>query len=341
MFFYSGALGVLWWCMWTLTVASTPQQHSTITARERDYIMRTVGKTEHKQVPWSVLLSKRAVWSLVIAHATHNWGFCKVTHAAHTLCLCLCPGPITHTHSLCRGHSDMLLMWLPSYLNDALHFDIKSAGLLSVLPYFCCFLMSNVSGSVSDFLIRCGWPTLTVRRMAQVGNSCMVCRVAALSLTVEPVSLLAQFVGEFFPAALLVGATYVDSIPVVVVFITLCVGISGYAGGGTGTHSQHVIHALHYHSLTCMTALRHAQAMVAITWTLRQSMRVFSWGSPTLWPPFLASRPPISPGTYKAGNEVPSRLSRSPRVSLSDCPTMQIDSGRRARSRAVADSILH
>ncbi|XP_042370203.1 sialin-like, partial [Plectropomus leopardus] len=46
-----------------------------------------------------------------------------------------------------------LLTSLPTYMNVVLHFDLKSNGLLSALPYFGGWLVSTLSGVAADSLL--------------------------------------------------------------------------------------------------------------------------------------------------------------------------------------------
>jgi MFS family permease len=61
-----------------------------------------------------------------------------------------------------------LLSEMPSYLTDQLGFDLSSAGLLSVLPYFMLFVFVFGSGRIFHYLhTEGGWTTRGVRQTAQ------------------------------------------------------------------------------------------------------------------------------------------------------------------------------
>lgn len=48
----------------------------------------------------------------------------------------------------------MLLTELPTYLNEALHFDLKSNGLISSLPYLVQAITSWISSYISDRIVK-------------------------------------------------------------------------------------------------------------------------------------------------------------------------------------------
>jgi ACS family sodium-dependent inorganic phosphate cotransporter len=185
-FFVLGGMGLAWSCAWYVLSASSPETHPSISERECAFIVstrcaNTAGTSsfnvEHA-VPWRRLLTHSAVWAIVAAHTCHNYLFY------------------------------MILTWLPSYLNQELHFDVEKSGAVALLPYLACFACSIGAGTLADRLIKRGWTTLTVRKMMMV-------------------------IAELIPALALGCVGFIhDKVPLVVVLLTAAVGFSGFASGG-------------------------------------------------------------------------------------------------------------
>jgi MFS family permease len=181
-FYVFGMLGCVWAAAWGMLGASSPELHRTITAAERKYILQQRGGADAGAkpavVPWFKLLTHPAPIAIAVAHTTHNWLFYT------------------------------MLTWLPSYLNQQLHFDVQNSGAVALLPYLACFLCSQASGLIADSLTRRGVPVLTVRRGMQT-------------------------VGELIPAAALGAAGYiVNDVPLVIALLTIAVGFSGLSMAG-------------------------------------------------------------------------------------------------------------
>ena len=91
-----GVLALLWCLAWWWAVEDSPDQDRSITDQELQYLRTTVsinyklvniktimqcqvGVTVGEEAvchpPWAAMLSSRAVWAIIIAHFTENWGF--------------------------------------------------------------------------------------------------------------------------------------------------------------------------------------------------------------------------------------------------------------------------
>ncbi|OWR51221.1 sodium-dependent phosphate transporter [Danaus plexippus plexippus] len=119
--------------LWSLIIAgsllcySTPNTHPFISDKEKKFLNENVQALIHSEkqildpVPWKALLRSVPLWSLIIAGIGHDWGyFTMVTD-------------------------------LPKYMTDVLKFNIKSAGLLSALPYVAMWIASFFFGLLCDF----------------------------------------------------------------------------------------------------------------------------------------------------------------------------------------------
>ncbi|XP_067659166.1 uncharacterized transporter slc-17.2-like [Haliotis asinina] len=142
VFYVPGAVSVLWCLLWFLLIASTPAEHPRISKRERNYIIRSLGEKSQRnyKTPWSDILRSRAMWTFVTAHFCYAWLIYTLT---------------TNT---------------PTFLKEALHFDIAENGLLSSVPSLCQFVFGLLAGNVSDFLrSRKYLSTTAARRIFQSG----------------------------------------------------------------------------------------------------------------------------------------------------------------------------
>jgi ACS family sodium-dependent inorganic phosphate cotransporter len=137
-FYLFGAMGLLWAALWMRTVYNNPAEHPHISADELTLIRSGgVASPQRRAIPWRLLLSSPATWALLLNHFCSNW----VLY--------------------------MLLAWLPSYFFSAQGLDTGRAGLFAAAPWLTMFVMTIVSGSLADRLIRRGASLTTVRKLMQ------------------------------------------------------------------------------------------------------------------------------------------------------------------------------
>lgn len=103
-----GALGIVWWLLWNAWIKSSPEKSRRITEEEKKYILRTTPTNKNnslvsRDIPWKLLLSKRATWAIIVAHFCTTWGYF------------------------------VLLTWLPTYFNQHV-----SVFIFSVFLVFIC-----------------------------------------------------------------------------------------------------------------------------------------------------------------------------------------------------------
>lgn len=90
-------------------------------------------------IPWKSLAKSLPLWCLTVVHFGQNWGFYT------------------------------LLTELPTYLKNIQHFDMKSNGLVSALPYLCMWTFSLVYSNIMDRLQASQKLSLSaVRKMSMV-----------------------------------------------------------------------------------------------------------------------------------------------------------------------------
>jgi len=105
---------------------------------------------------------------------------------------------------------------MPSYLHQQLHFDVKHAGIVALLPYLASFVCGNIGGYAADTMLRRGMTTVTVRKV-MVG------------------------VSELVPALVVGSAGFVRNDPALVVaLLTVGVGASGCCVGGWASNHRDI-----------------------------------------------------------------------------------------------------
>ncbi|XP_046549690.1 uncharacterized transporter slc-17.2-like [Haliotis rubra] len=126
VFYVTGGLGVTWSLLWILLSRDKPGDQPWISMDERTYIERHTKTRTHKEkrIPWGDMLKSRASWTLICTHTLYNYAYY------------------------------MLQLQLPTYLNEVMHFDIQSNGVLVMMPYLCTGVVVFLSGWLADTLIK-------------------------------------------------------------------------------------------------------------------------------------------------------------------------------------------
>ncbi|XP_057704747.1 sialin [Corythoichthys intestinalis] len=125
VFYFFGAVGLLWFVLWTFLAFDSPSSHPWISQRERSYILSSLKNElspERGHIPWRSIVTSCPLLAIVVAHFSYNWTFYT------------------------------LLTLLPTYMNDILGFSIQQNGLLSALPYLGCATLAVLCGQLADYL---------------------------------------------------------------------------------------------------------------------------------------------------------------------------------------------
>jgi ACS family hexuronate transporter-like MFS transporter len=154
-FFITGGLGFCWAWAW-LRIYQPPALSKLISPAEREYLAASMslkpsgdnGATQ-PTIPWLKLLSVRQAWGLMLAKFLSDaaWYF--------------------------------FIFWLPKYLGDVRHLDIKHVGYFAWIPFLFAGAGSLIGGWLSGFLIR---RTFTLNQARKI--------TLAFSVSLMPVSLL-------------------------------------------------------------------------------------------------------------------------------------------------------
>lgn len=105
---------------------------------EKEYLLLELGRLKKEEknfaIPWRHILTSAPVWALMVGQIGHDW---------------------QHL---------MMMIDLPKYMNDILHYPILINGLLSSMPYVAMWLVSIGSAFFSDWLIIKGHLGITSTR---------------------------------------------------------------------------------------------------------------------------------------------------------------------------------
>jgi ACS family sodium-dependent inorganic phosphate cotransporter len=137
VFYLCGGLGLLWWLPWQWKVKATPADDPALSAVELAEIRPGDDGRRTPSPPWRELLTKPAVWAVIVAHFANNWSLY------------------------------VLLSWLPTFVNKGLGVPFASVGLFTIIPNIAAFFFINIAGNVSDRMIRKGVDPTRVRKLLQ------------------------------------------------------------------------------------------------------------------------------------------------------------------------------
>jgi ACS family hexuronate transporter-like MFS transporter len=137
VFFLSGAAGLAW-AIWWRYEYFIPAAHPRLPRSEREKLAAVVSSKADlsASVPWIQLFSRADVWGLMSAKFLSDaaWYF--------------------------------YLFWLPKYLFDVRHFDMKQVGYSAWVPYAASGVGALVGGWFSGWLVRQGKSVNFARKLA-------------------------------------------------------------------------------------------------------------------------------------------------------------------------------
>ncbi|XP_069121261.1 sialin-like isoform X2 [Argopecten irradians] len=185
IFYVLGGLALIWTFVWLICVRNTPAEKRGISEIELRYIENSLGvvhhthnstSKKHHPMPWKAMLTSLPVWAILVANFCGNYG------------------------------AYMLLTQMPTYMKEVLHFDIKSNGVFSMIPYLVFWMFVILAALIADFLI------------------------AKDILSIEWTRKLCGSIGMFIPAIFLIAVGYMDCFRQIgaVVLLTLSLAFCGF-----------------------------------------------------------------------------------------------------------------
>ncbi|CAH1796872.1 unnamed protein product [Owenia fusiformis] len=181
VFYVSGTVAIVWFVLWAFIVSDSPAEHPSITTEELEYIHQNIGfsgkQAKQQTIPWLAIFTSGPVWAIVVAHFVENWGYYT------------------------------LLTEMPTFMKDALLFNLQEAGFLAAVPYLVLAFVVISAGQLADYLRRNHLSTTIVRKI---------------------------FTGAAFilQAVFLVTAAYIMTPGPAVACMTLAVAIGGFSYSG-------------------------------------------------------------------------------------------------------------
>ncbi|XP_076755249.1 major facilitator superfamily transporter 3 [Xylocopa sonorina] len=125
IFYIEGALCLIWCTAWWIMIEDSPEEQTRfISANERHYIMHSLGQdknhNDHNKlpVPWKEVLRSKPFMAILIAHFCSNFGWY------------------------------MLLIELPTFMNQILKFNMSSNAGLSSMPFLCMWIFTMVLSKI-------------------------------------------------------------------------------------------------------------------------------------------------------------------------------------------------
>ncbi|KAL0109228.1 hypothetical protein PUN28_014367 [Cardiocondyla obscurior] len=138
IFYVEGALCLIWCIFWWLMIADSPEEQTRfMTQEEKNYIVTTLGghkKNIPKTIPWSQVFRSKPFMAILVTHFCSNFGWY------------------------------MLLIELPTFMNQILKFNMSSNAGLSSIPFLCMWLFTMILSKVLTVLQDKRLITVTVSR---------------------------------------------------------------------------------------------------------------------------------------------------------------------------------
>lgn len=168
-FLLVGVLGFVWLLPWLVIYRAGPDKHPWVSAAERALILDKpqAHSTDEALAPGYVptlsqLLSHRQSWGVILSRFFLD--------------------PIWW----------LFVSWLPIYLAETFHFDIKQIGIFAWVPYVGAMIGSMLGGWLSGALIKAGRePGLARKITVTLGGAIMIpCLIAAPNMTDPTLAVL-------------------------------------------------------------------------------------------------------------------------------------------------------
>ncbi|CRL07878.1 CLUMA_CG020970, isoform A [Clunio marinus] len=124
--------------IWLKIVADSPDKHPSIASDEKEFIERSLSSllTKNKKLlPMKKIFSSVPFYALLFLHFSDVWGIF------------------------------FLLTSAPMFMNQALNYDIKNAGIASALPYIARLIFGFLFGALGDYFMKNGVRPTKLRKL--------------------------------------------------------------------------------------------------------------------------------------------------------------------------------
>jgi ACS family hexuronate transporter-like MFS transporter len=182
-FIITGASGFIWLAVW-LFFYQSPEKHRSISAEERDYILRERGGGPAA----GVTEAARSIWTNPVC-----WAFVAVKFLTDPLVF-------------------FFNFWTPSYLSADHGFSTAMIGFVAWIPFLAADIGSMTGGAASDWLVRRGWAPRNARLRIMLIAACLTpfaavaVRMGSPALAVGCIAIV-LFAQSFWMANLMTSMT--------------------------------------------------------------------------------------------------------------------------------------
>ncbi|GFQ87829.1 putative inorganic phosphate cotransporter, partial [Trichonephila clavata] len=178
--------------------------------------------------PWKSILTSIPFWALLVTHFGESWGFYT------------------------------LIIQMPMYLSNILHYDINQNGALSALPSLMLSIVSILASILADKLRAKGkWRITAIRKIL---NS----------------------IGFFGPAICLTAVAFLGCRPIIiVVLLSLAMGLNGFAFSGficTHVDMSPDFAGTLYGFTNCFSNFTGFMVPAFVGWIIEDGQTVRNWG---------------------------------------------------------------
>jgi len=247
-FVITGLIGLAWIAAWFLLFRKPEDSKLTNDAERQLILSGRDAATADSSKPWPLasLFLRRDVWGFVLTRFLLD--------------------PVFYFY----------MFWIPQYLNQERGASLDEIGRLSWIPFLSLGVASLLGGTVSDGLVRRGWPVVRTRKT-----------IMACAAFLTPVSILALYAPNSLHAVALLGVlmfahgfwmtNYMTLIGDIFPAATVAtvVGLTGTAGGLGGFLSSlaigRIIQAASFAPVFVACGLLYPIGLTIIVFTVRQS----------------------------------------------------------------------
>ncbi|XP_071443050.1 sialin-like [Hetaerina americana] len=205
VFYFFGAVGVLFLVPWWLFVYDTPEEHPRISEAESEFLLRTLvnskvdGECKSPPVPWAAILTCPSVWAIAVVHTGYAWVLFTFVNG------------------------------LPTYMKNVLNYNIEKSAFLASLPYLLQWFTSSASGILSQWLREKGIVShLTAYRLMNgiflLGSAASLLAITFLGCSYVPIIAMLCLYGVL--GGMFYGGSYLNHMDIAVNYSGILSGIN-------------------------------------------------------------------------------------------------------------------
>ena len=152
VYYFYGAVSIVWFVIWTLFCYNSPQEHPFISKEESNYLKERMGEfisEDSTNIPWRYILTSKPLWASIAGLIGYNWSILT------------------------------LINELPTYMDKVLKFEVQNNGIFTSSAYFSMYVGGVLSSWLVDRLISNETMAISnVRKygsiLALTGSACII-----------------------------------------------------------------------------------------------------------------------------------------------------------------------